>query len=253
MSIKLLRWFSGSGGDTILKILLESNPNLSSQTRYIGLSNSTTEVDVDYTNSFEYNQIAKMSLKDAQSTDIPLLMEQLHQLEQTDLSKQWLLKTHCYCAFSQEVIDIVSGESFLPFVIKAGLAKNTRQSGKMIEYTPMSSKIVDPEVLYKFDCYNMITMALSVKNISALQLHLNSVFDSWSEFEQSLLNVNLHISQTCRQYYEQWIDSNKQFLPGHNYVSMVTNQDYNYNCKDLSIEERYCLLVLAGEKFRILK
>jgi hypothetical protein len=34
---------------------------------------------------------------------------------------------------------------------------------------------------------------------------------------------------------------------------MVSKQDYDYTNPDLTIEERYCLLVLSGSSFKILQ
>lgn len=252
MSVKILRWMLGSGGDTIINLLLNSNPNWHSQNKYCGLDNSRTAFDIEYVNAFRYDQIAKMSLVDYQSTNVSLLFEQLTQLAQEDLSKHWILKTHCYVDFTQEVIDIVIGENFLPFALTAVLAKNPRSKVKIVDYHPLASKISDPVVLYKFDCYNMAKNAISTKNFSTLQIHLGDLLKDWQQFTQALSAVNLHVGPNCQEYYERWLNANKKFLPSNTYTTLVNNKTYDYTNSLLSIEEKYCLFALSGEKFCLL-
>jgi hypothetical protein len=61
------------------------------------------------------------------------------------------------------------------------------------------------------------------------------------------------VSDNCKEYYTNWIDQNKKFLPTNTYLTMVSKQDYDYTNPDLTIEERYCLLVLSGSSFKILQ
>jgi hypothetical protein len=252
MSVKILRWMLGSGGDTIINLLLKSNINLHSQNKYCGLNNSRTSFDVEYVKAFRYDQISKMTLVDAQSTDINLLSEQLNQLEQEDTSIDWILKTHCYFEFNKEVIDIVIGENFLPFALTAGLAKNPRSKVNIVDYHPLISKISDSVVLYKFDCYNMAVKSITTKNFSTLQIQLGDLLKDWQQFTSALSAVGLYVSPDCQEYYERWLTDNKKFLPSKTYTTLVRNKNYDYLDSTLSIEEKYCLLALSGEKFRLL-
>ena len=92
MSIKLLRWTSGMAGDTVLKLLLDSDLNLQSQTKYIALNDGQSQIDYQYCKSFKYDQVAEMSLMHAFDVDHTILFEQLQQLESDDMHAQWLLK-----------------------------------------------------------------------------------------------------------------------------------------------------------------
>lgn len=245
---------SGSGGDTVLKILLDSNPDLRSQNSYKNLlDNNRTSINLDFVNSFAYSQISKMSMKDYCDTDIELLKTQLDTLSNNNPTIPWLLKTHLYYNYSQEVVDITVGDSLLPFMLKAGLHKNPRGSNRMQEnYHPMISKISNPDVLYKFDCYNIVVTAISNRQYINFQIPLECILDSWEKFTHSLSQTQLNVSQNCYNYYQNWITSNKQFYPSKQYVSLVDDKNYDFNCNELSIEERYCLLALAGKKFCLL-
>jgi len=251
MSITMLRWKAGAGGDTVLKLLLESDPGLHSQNKYLLQKNGKTTLDADYADSFRYNLIGKMSRGLSHEVDQDQLFYQLDQLNHEDPSKNWLLKTHCYFDFSYPVIDIVISQTLLPFVIRANLAKNSRQKNLMPDYHPMVSKIKDPGILYKFDCYNTAVDLLQVK-YSAQQLQLQDLLAGWDCFVRAIDMLSLQIDVKCRDYYNTWLQNNQQFIPSSAFVSLVASNNYNYNCKDISIEERYCLLALSKERFQLL-
>ena len=48
MTVKVLRWMLGSGGDTIIKLVLDSNNNWHSQHKYKGLENGKTAIEINY-------------------------------------------------------------------------------------------------------------------------------------------------------------------------------------------------------------
>ena len=252
MSIKLLRWTSGMAGDTVLKLLLDSDANLQSQNRYIALSDGQSQIDYNYCKSFKYNQIAEMSLMHAFDVDPIVLFEQLEQLESDDVTAQWLLKTHCYFDFLYPVVDITVNAEQMPFVVKAGLHKNSRAKNLLPNYHVLASKISDPAILYKFDCFNYAQDLLQTRNYSADQLNLKHILGGWEDFVTALSKVNLNISAHCQTYYNQWLEENQRFVPSTAYLKLLEQQDFDYNNDKLTIEERYCLLALSKQKFKIL-
>ena len=253
MSIVLLRWKSGAAGDTVLKLLLDSNPNLHSQNKYTTLIGGQSDIDINYVESFEYKQIAEMSLMSSNTKlDQSTLFAQLHQLEQSDPQKQWIFKTHAYFNFLYPVIDIVVEHEQMPFVIKASLNKNSRARNRVPDYHPIISKISDSEVLYKFDCFNFAKDLLETK-YGNQQLDLKDIISGWSNLVSALNNVNLHVSSEGESYYTRWLESNQQFMPGSIFLSLLQCKNFDYNYAGLSIEERYCLLALSGDKFKILE
>ena len=253
MSIKLLRWTSGMAGDTVLKLLLDSDLNLQSQTKYIALNDGQSQIDYQYCKSFKYDQVAEMSLMHAFDVDHTILFEQLQQLESDDMHAQWLLKTHCYFDFLYPVVDITVTAEQMPFVIRAGLHKNSRAKNLLPNYHVLASKISDPEILYKFDCFNYAQNLLQTKNYSSNQLGLKDILSGWEDFATALGKVNLRISADCQTYYEQWLGENQRFMPTATYSELVKLQNFDYNNNTLTIEERYCLLALSGQKFKTLK
>jgi hypothetical protein len=240
-------------GDTVLKLLLDSDSNLQSQNRYIALNDGRSQIDYDYCKSFKYNQIAEMSLMHAFNVDQHILFDQLQQLEFSDVNAQWLLKTHCYFDFLYPVVDITVDHEQMPFVVKAGLHKNSRAKNLLPEYHVLISKISDPEVLYKFDCFNYAQDLLQPKKYSAQQIGLKDILGGWVNFVTALDKVNLNISADCQNYYNEWLAENQRFIPTTTYVDLVQCNTFDYSNTELSIEERYCLLALSEKKFKILK
>jgi hypothetical protein len=253
MPIQMLRWKCGAGGDTIMKILLESDRTLHSQNQYMGLSGDRTDINFEYVGSFPYKEIANMSLSDPNSVDLHKLLLELEQLDHDDPEKKWLLKTHFYYPFKYPVIDIVVMPQLIPFVIRACLSKNTRHNGRLTQYHDMEPRIKDPKILYKFDCYNFVQDVAKIKISNEQSIQLSRVLGGWDCFRKELESVNLHVDAKCRDYYEYWLQANKNFFPSAKYISLLSQKNYDYNENNLSIEEKYCLLVLAGKKFKILK
>jgi hypothetical protein len=240
-------------GDTVLKLLLDSDSNLQSQNKYIALNDGRSQIDYHYCKSFKYDQIAEMSLMHAFDVDQQTLFDQLAQLESSDVDAQWLLKTHCYFDFLYPVIDITVGHEQMPFVVRAGLHKNSRAKNLLPEYHVLISKISDPEILYKFDCFNYAQDLLRTKKYSDQQISLKNILGGWDNFVAALAQVNLTVLPKCQDYYTQWLEQNQQFMPTATFVELVQRKEFDYNLATLPMEERYCLLALAGQKFKILK
>lgn len=253
MSIKLLRWTSGMAGDTVLKILLDSNPHLQSQNRYLSLNQGRTQIDYHFCKSFPYDQIAQMSLMDASTVDQNTLFDQLTQLEQSHVSVEWLLKTHCYFDFLYPVIDLTVPQQLMPFVVKAGLYKNSREKNFVPNYHVLTSKISDAEILYKFDCFNYAQDLLHPKKHSDQQISLINILGGFDNFKHACSQVNLFVSDSCKNYYNQWFEQNQKFMPSTKFVDLVQSNNFDYTLNDLSIEERYCLLAISGKKFKVLQ
>lgn len=240
-------------GDTVLKIALDSDAQLQSQNRYTNLINGQSQIDYEFCRSFEYALIADMSLMSAFEVDQSQLFEQLQQLAQANPHTQWLLKTHCYYDFAYPVIDIVIDPVHMPFVVKAGLYKNSRAKNLLPDYHVLISKITDPKVLYKFDCFNYAQDLVRPRPVSSRQISLQNILGGWQQFKQALAKVDLPCADHCEPYYTSWLDQNTQFMPSSLFADLVQQKDYDHTVQDLSIEEKYSMLALSGHKFKVLQ
>lgn len=253
MPITLLRWKGGSGGDTLLKCLLDSNPDWQSQATYGGLDSSRTPMSSADLPWSGYEQIRMMATIEYIKVDTKLLAEQLIALEARNSDLHWLLKTHCYQSFEWRTIDIVISRPLLPFVVKANLSKNSRERGLVPDYHEMTGIIRDPSVLYRFDCYNMAKDCLDVVPADPHQtIYLDDIMQGWDRLKWSCDALCLPLRDHCRPYFEAWLEANQSFLPSLAYQQMVKQDRYDATCPDLSLEERYCVLAIEGERFRLL-
>lgn len=254
MSVTIFRWKAGSGGDTVMKLILLSNPSILSQIKYVDRnSKQRSHLDTEFSQKFEYDQITKMANPDYLDVDPTLLAQQLDNLEHSDRSQDWLLKSHCYnIKYKQKIIDIVVSPYWLPFVIAANLFKNARQLGIMADYHVMTSKIADPVVLHKFDLFNSAKNLLEDTPTSNQQLMIDDILNGWPALSAALSNLNIFISAEYQSIYDTWLDCNKCFMPSKLYQSMILDNNLDYKNSELSIAERYCLLALAGQKFKLL-
>lgn len=254
MPVTILRWHSGSAGDTVLKMLLNSNSNMISQVRFTDMSNDRS-VDVEDPNfftGFQYQQLKNITGVHKFVVNNEDLQYELAHLKSTAANIHYIVKSHYYNALLDNTIDIVINDSFLPFSVKASLAKMTREQGQMIDYNELDRKIKDKKILYYYDCYNLALDRLRPNIYSKQQIDVKSILSGWESLTQALKTVNLSISENNRQYYDVWLEKNQKYIPSENYINLVESGNYDYTGPCLSIEEKYCLLALAKEHFRIL-
>ena len=251
MPIRILRWKSGSAGDTVMKILLDSDSTISSQNKFVATNQGKTLIDCDFLNSFDYSEISKMSLA-LETVDLQLLKKQLEVLHNNNVEKQWLLKTHLYTKFEFHVIDITTDKFSLPFGVKATVSKITNPA-VMQDYHPFNKKIPDREVLYKFYCFNLAKDRINLPNNFDNVIALENIYSGWNIFVNTLESLNFHVSTNQKNYYDQWLNHNEQYKPSALYQKLVQEDNFDYNCTDLCIEERYCMLALSKKKFKIIK
>lgn len=256
MSIKFLRFKPGAGGDTILKLILASNLNLKSQIEYVGCVNGKTVLDMDALQSFRYLEIALLSLNPSEVV-LEKLKQQLLQLQNENKTQQWFLKSHYYEELDYPIIDIVVTKKMLPFAVKGVTLKNIADPTRhntLKSYTPLISKIKDKKILHYFNCYNVALDIINVEKIelSNNKIKLENILDNWENLLELLKNVGVTVSEECKTYYEQWIQKNQKYKPSVNYTNLVSNNNFDYTFPELDIEERYCLLALSGQKFKIL-
>lgn len=249
MPLNFIRFQPGAVGDTVLMCILASNKNLHSQMRYLGYHEGKTEIDEHYLKQFKYDQISNLSCQYFK-TDPILLKDQLLLLENEDPAIKWLLKTHYYGELNYPIIDIMITQRMLPFVVKAILKKRNTH----VNYLPVVSQIKDEKILYKFNCYNYAVDRIRTEKsiLNHTFLKLEELVSGWNGFKSAVNKINLSIDQTCKSHYDKWLNGNLPMMPSSIYTSLVDQNNFDYNLAGLNLEEKYCLLALAGEKFKVL-
>ena len=256
MAVTILRWKGGAGGDTVLRLLMMSNPELQSQTRYVEHPDSQQSYfDKGFCHAQlqSYSLINEMALSNCKNVDLNLLINQLDELEKNSQQQHWMLKSHVYNVnIKQRIIDIVVSPELMPFVITANLSKNSRELGLIRNYHKLCSKISDKKLLYKFDFFNMARDLVDTKNLSQEQITVDDITAGWQTLTLSLGRLNLTLDKNCFTIYNNWLENNKKFMPSVTYQSMVADNNFDYEDTRLTVQERYCLLALSGSKFKIL-
>ena len=256
MSLTILRWQGGMCGDTVLKLILLSNPHFHCQNQYADSTDTiSSRPNISYARSFEYDQIGKMSMQNYLDVNLPLLKEQLSLLAQSSLvnGEHWILKSHVYAEqFDHRTIDIIGNVNTIPFVVNSNLVKKSRVFDNTYQYHPLMPKIKDPDVLNKFHMFNIAKNLLNFKNVSNDQLHLEDILGGWDQLTDSLLRLGFELDKKYKLLYQSWLEANQAFMPSHYYKQLATDQNFDYDSQILSISERYCLLALSGNNFKVL-
>ena len=83
-------------------------------------------------------------------------------------------------------------------------------------------------------------------------LLLEHILSGWEQLAKLLLTLDLQLNNSCKEYYQAWLSANQMYLPSNVFKVMLQAKNWNYNHPDLSIEEKYCFLVLSNKEFSIL-
>jgi hypothetical protein len=107
--------------------------------------------------------------------------------------------------------------------------------------------------LYKFYCFNLAKDRINFSNNFESIIALENIYSGWTIFVDTLESLNFCVSTNQKNYYEQWLNHNEQYKPSALYQKLIQEDNFDYDCTDLCIEERYCMLALSRKKFKILK
>lgn len=248
MGVRIVRWKSGSGGDTLMKMLLDSDPTLCSQNQYLDMTDNATRPDSSFVNSFQLSQVALMSLWNFDTVDVKTLMYELELLESS--CQKWLLKSHCYIKYPYPVLDLVPCAQSLPFVVKAAMCKNFSRPNLVAPYHPLRSKIKDSGMLYQFDCFNLAVDRVRTQYDAVHQLPVRLLLGPYHELCTELQTLGFTIDPNTASYHSQWIKKNRSLMPTDLYIDMTAAGIYDDREPGLTVEERVCMLALNGGRLR---
>jgi hypothetical protein len=253
MSLSILRWKGGYGGDTLLRLILMSHPGTHTNVVFNNKINNDGSQQLDFSHVVAGNitDLDRMSLNQLvyPVQDYIALSSLLHELEYSKQS--WCVKSHCYNfnEFNDITIDIVADVESLPFAVSANLTKGEIDK---LPYNQLVSKIKNPEILNKYNTYNLAQDALNSQSGNQY-LTISNIISNWQNLCQSLEIFGITLHPTVEIIYQNWATINQQYFPSLLYQQLVRNQEYNFNDARLSMTERYCLLAVSGKQFQLLK
>jgi hypothetical protein len=252
MAVTVVRSSSGSAADTILKLLSINEPNAKFNIQFdslneVGRSPTNPIINPNIPNCIKLGTNQEI----IGTIDTTSLLNEINNLRNID--EIYYLKSHYFEKILNDVtIDIVNTHRTLSFMAQSNVYK-TNLLQKHSNYTKLNSKIKDQEIAVKYALYNIIKDCLIYKNFSNRQISVENIIGGWDKLSENLQNLGFTLNLQAQEYYSSWLNLNLKYLPSNKYVQYVDVGYHNYNDTDLNIAERYALLALSGNKFKILQ
>jgi len=246
MSLIIIRWKGGMGGDSILTNILKSDHSILSNVKFDKLNNDHVQVKTAEKNlSWLYNE--------KHVGNIDLISNLIKN------KNKYILKSHLYSSvynqFSIYTIDITCTKELMPFVVKSCLKKTMVLQKNYNETIRVFKNKLPFNVKYCYTVYNVahdLNKHIDTINNKGTKLLL---LDDWIydlPKIQSSFPILAKIDQAFRQ---KWIKHNYINFPSNYYRKCITDNlsmSNIVNSKKLNIYEKYCLLVIGNHKFKII-
>jgi hypothetical protein len=260
----ILRWMGGAGGDTLLHMISEHNDvymNVQLKEnidRSSGKSLVSSKYDSRYPTLFD--------LSSNEIVDRRKLQNDIQNLSKSHT--QFVIKSHFFDKkFDDSIVDLAEtvdlgfGLDFLPFVVRSNINKTATldRSGDAVRshfdqtLQKISSKL-DKEQRKMLVTWNVIKSM--IQHIGEFHLESSPIstadlFLDVDRLENFFMKRNLKIDKKS-SHLSEWKRINAKLLPSPAYQDHLRNSNYDFNDNSLDLVERYILLALANENFRIL-
>lgn len=201
---------------------------------------------IDFSDPREIDKIALNPLWIEQTNEDKLLQEIAQYDQQT--TSVWL-KSHYYNTdiLNNFTLDLVVDPISLPFVISSNVTKTDILT---INFNKLVGLIKDDTARLKYCMYMVGKDCLHTSvGTSMQQIPVSSLIVDLETFVQAIGKTNLDLDFDFLHVYEQWLYHNRERLPSSKYCNKILSQDFDFMDTDLSLAERYSLLVLSGSKF----
>jgi hypothetical protein len=247
MTVNILRWPGGCGGDMLLHLVLQSVPESNSNTKYIGaiLANGANCIDFTNIDANNISMVDCIALRPTyvQTVDALLLEQELNMLTGT-----WWLKSHYYGKknYGHLLIDIIPNIEILPFAVAANINKTETLH---TNFNQLVSKIRDPELRKHYAIYCLAKHYISLSS-SNNQILCSSLIDGWSTIKSTMQRFNINIDDHLYPFYKDWLAANTQYFPSTDYKNLISSKNYNVTHPNLNLIEKYCILAISGSKFK---
>jgi hypothetical protein len=260
MTVQLLRWPSGSGGDTVLKILLDSNSELQSNIKFKELTESgrtTTEFTELIT---QYPELANLSGRMSDYEDKETLNRITETLKKLSAEKtDYIFRCHGFIPEFEkfDIIDIKPTKTYFSFIIQSHMAKRMfRSENDGVNNLHIHLRHNDKYQQESLDYETYCVAVQHLKNIEQARspncLLVDTLLSNWINLKYKLSDLGFTVRDQCKPYYTSWLDQNTNYISSPKYRYYIGTQDYNYHDTSLNRIERYCLLALTGDHFQIL-
>lgn len=252
MSLTILRWKGGFGGDIVLRLVTESSM-VHTNVKFQSAISDQGRIQIDFSQLDLDNlqQIDRIALKEPYNLNIdPVLLKK--EFDAMIASGQsWWIKSHYYQQdfYQEQIIDIVLDAELLPFAVSANINKTETL---LTEFNQLVSKITDPFVQYQYSIFNLAKDFICPYNTHRV-LQMKQILSGWNVLQKAMGQFNINLVDQCKNLYEDWLESNKKYFPTAAYQRCLQTSNYSVDQPGLTLIEKYCLLALSNSKFKLLE
>jgi hypothetical protein len=248
--IRMFRWVGGACGDTVMKLIVNHDPNILS--------------DFEYTSDVT----AAGATPSVKSQKIYAAFPELHGLDHLDSyvdyelaeatfgkldgkSQRFLFKSHCYQlgmdVLNPYIIDIPTAPDMYPFVSNSLISKNWPDGVRC----PVNYVLDTRSQRMAGSYYTMARrQMIAAARYSSQQLQLMDILGGFDQLQSALKRLGFDISD--QDFYNTWRGLQDQYMPSQQYQEYVRTKNYCWRDTELSALERYTLLALDKENFKFL-
>jgi len=248
MPARILRWKGGYAGDMIMYLMYLSGYKIANVNFQDQISQSGRVIaDFSHVNG-PLSEIDRISLDQCyrDSVDHDRLVKEIRSLDDV-----WI-KSHYYTdSFDDITTDITVDAASLPFVMSANVYKT--DTLKTQTFHPLADRIKDADVKIKLVLYSVGVDSLNTTSAAVSKICVSDLLQGWQTLCAKLDLVDIHLSPKGENFYQDWYKNNQKYFAGAKYRELINKKNHCHDHKDLSIVERYALMILHGQKFQILQ
>lgn len=246
MTVRILRWKGGYAGDMVMCLMHLSGYKIVN-VNFLDKISQSGRVMVDLLDVCgDLSDIDRISLDQHYRDSVH--DDQLSK-KISSLDSGWI-KSHYYNnAFDDITTDITVDPVSLPFVISANVYKTDTLQTQI--FCPIADRVTDADIRIKLALYNVGMDSFKTTSNTVSKITVSDLLQGWETLCTKLALVDIHIDPQARYFYQDWVKKNQKYFAGSHYQEAIKNPDYDTDHNNLSLAERYALLVLKGGKFQL--
>jgi hypothetical protein len=251
MTVNILRWKGGFGGDSLLNMICNSIPDVKTNVNFLPgfTEHGSTQLESKlHITGLSYVELMALENNHVPDNEISYLTNELTALDNSN--NIWWLKSHQYNfdLFNHVTVDIEADLLSLPFVVSANINKTLILEKN---YNELASMIPDKETKIKYAAFSLAKEFIATPKYKQ-SISVSQLLAGWQSVYYSMKTFNVELNNSTKSFYKRWVANNQKYIPSNVYQQKITNQSYNIDHPKLSTIEKYCLLAISGNKFKLL-
>ena len=260
----ILRWMGGAAGDTLLHMIAEHNDVYMNVKLEKNLDSTCGKSLVSGMYDSRYPTLFELSSNEI--IDRRKLQNDIHELSKSHTP--FVIKSHFFDKeFDRSIIDIAETVdlgfdlNFLPFVVRSNINKTAtlsrsgdpKRSHFDQSLQKISSKLNKAQIKMLITWNVIKDMIEHIKefNLDDSPISTADLFRDVDRLYAFFMKRDLKIDKKS-SHLSEWKSMNAKLLPSPAYQEHLNKSNYRFDDNSLDLVERYILLALANENFRIL-